>query len=128
MSYSFLVVDDSPIIRKMVRRTLGMAGFEIAEVHEAGNGKEALEVLAGQWVDIVLSDIHMPEMTGIELVEHMVKDEQLKRIPVVIISTERSAQRIDYMKSLGIRGYITKPFTPEAIRDTVTGALSAVLK
>ncbi len=123
MSYRILLVDDSPIIRKMILRTLGIAGFEIAGVYEAGNGREALAVLAEHWVDLVLSDIHMPEMNGIELVEHIAADPALNTIPVVIISTERSEQRIAHMRALGIKGYITKPFTAEAIRDTVRAAL-----
>lgn len=123
MNYSVLVVDDSPIVRKMVCRTLGMAGFDESKILEAGNGREALELLSVSWVDIVLSDIHMPEMNGIEMLEAMAANEALRRVPVIVISTERSTKRIEHMKALGIKGYLTKPFTPEGVRDAVFSAL-----
>lgn len=123
MSYNILVVDDSPIIRKMIRRSLGLAGIELGDVHEAENGREALDALDRHWIDVVLTDIHMPEMNGIELVEQMARDQLLARLPVLVVSTERSEERIGHLERLGIRGYLTKPFTPEQIRDAVVRAL-----
>lgn len=123
MSYNTLIVDDSPIIRKMIRRALGLSGLQLGEIREAGDGREALQVLDGHWVDIVLTDIHMPEMNGIELVERMAGDPLLARIPVLVVSTERGEERILHLQRLGIQGYLTKPFTPEQIRDAVTRAL-----
>lgn len=123
MSYSSLIVDDSPIIRKMIRRALGMSGLDLGAVFEAGDGHEALTVLDREWVDVVLTDIHMPGMDGVELVETMAKDTLLARIPVLVVSTERDGRRIAHLEALGIRGYLTKPFTPEQIRDAVAAAL-----
>lgn len=123
MSYTILVVDDSPLIRRMIKRSIGISNLDVGTIHEAGNGREALQVLANHWVDLVLADINMPEMNGIEMVEQMARDEILGKIPVVIVSTERSETRIDHLKKLGVRGYLTKPFTPEEIRDVMLSLL-----
>ncbi len=77
MGLDMLVVDDSPVTRKMVRRALGLCGLEVAQVYEAGDGAEALEALSQHRVDLVLADINMPVMNGIELVERMSKDADL---------------------------------------------------
>ncbi len=119
MAYNFLIVDDSAIIRAVVAKTLHMTGFEIGLVLQAANGKEALDMLEKNWVDIVLADINMPIMTGIELVEHMANSALIKSIPVVIISTERSETRISELKSKGVRAYLNKPFTPENIKKVL---------
>jgi len=76
-------------------------------------------------VDIVFSDIHMPEMNGIMLVNAMQADPDLREVPVIIVSTEGSTTRIDELKKMGIRGYLRKPFTPEAIRDVIVATLGA---
>lgn len=119
MSYSILVVDDSPLIRKMMKRSLGLSKVEVGTIFEATNGREALAVLAKEWIDLVFADIHMPEMSGIELIEHMAKDPLLAKIPVVVVSAERGEPAIAHLKSLGVRGHITKPFTPETVLEVV---------
>ncbi len=123
MGYNILVVDDSDIIRSVIKKSLDMSGLQIGVLHDAANGVEALEVLDKEWVDIVFSDINMPEMNGLELVEKMSADEAFNQIPVVIISTERSQARIDSLMRRGVRGYINKPFTPEQLRDIVLEVL-----
>lgn len=128
MGYSILIVDDSPIIRKMTRRTLGLAKLPVGSVFEAANGREALEILRDEWIDVVLADIHMPEMTGMELIERMAKDEVMGKIPVVVISAERSEPAIAHLKSLGICGHLVKPFTPEQILESVTQVIDEVAK
>ncbi len=119
MSYSVLIVDDSSIVRAMVRKAITMAGLEVGEVHEAANGLEALEQLAAHWVDIVFADLNMPEMSGVELVEKMSQDSTLVSIPVVIVSSDHSQARIDELKRRGIRAYIKKPFRPEGFKGVV---------
>lgn len=119
MSLNVLIVDDSPVMRKMVRRSLGMCGLPIGEIHEAGNGREALALLARQWVDVVIADINMPEMGGVEMVEHMAKDGLLARLPVVMVSSDRSEERVEHLKALGVRAYLSKPFKPEMFREVV---------
>lgn len=113
MSYSVLIVDDSPIIRKMVARTLEMADLPIREVHHAANGREGLDILERQWVDIVFADINMPVMNGREMIENMSEQGLLETIPVVIISTERNHQRMEWLRAKGVSAYLNKPFAPE---------------
>lgn len=125
MAYTIMVVDDSEIIRSMVQRSLAMTGLPLDAVVEAPNGKAALQLLENQWVDIVLTDIHMPQMDGISLIEAMQANPELKDIPVVIVSTEGSATRIDELKQKGVKGYLRKPFTPEKIRDVIVNTLGA---
>ncbi|MBN1764664.1 MAG: response regulator [Sedimentisphaerales bacterium] len=119
MSYNILIVDDSATMRTVIKRTVNMSELPIGEYFEAGNGKEALEVMRQNWIDLVLADINMPEMNGIEMTEQMQNDEELRNIPVVVVSTEASTTRIEQLKDKGVRGYIHKPFTPEKIRDLV---------
>jgi two-component system chemotaxis response regulator CheY len=120
-----LVVDDSPVTRKMVRRAIGLCGLLVDEVHEAGDGAEALEKLAAHPVDLVLADINMPVMNGVELVERMARDPDLAGIPVVIVATPMSQARVDHLLDHGARAYLAKPFRPEALRDVVAQILGA---
>jgi two-component system chemotaxis response regulator CheY len=126
MAYSVLIVDDSKIIRAMVAKTLKLSNLELNEIYEAANGKEALECLRDNWVDVVLSDLNMPIMTGIELVDEMAKDGLLKDTPVIIISTDGSSTRIDELKKKGVREYIRKPFTPEAVSEIIEKILGVI--
>jgi two-component system, chemotaxis family, chemotaxis protein CheY len=123
MAYSILVVDDSKTIRTMVRKTLELSGLALQQVHEAASGAQALAILNEHWVDIVLADIHMPEIDGVELVERMSQSSMLAGIPVVMISSDRELCRIERLKALGIRAFLNKPFRPEALRDVVKDVL-----
>lgn len=119
MAFNVLIIDDSKIVRQVIAKTLRIAGVQVNEVHEASNGQEALAVLGQHWIDLVFADINMPVMNGVELIERMSADSMLKSIPVVVVSTEGSATRIEKLKSKGISAYIRKPFTPEEIRQVV---------
>jgi two-component system, chemotaxis family, chemotaxis protein CheY len=123
MAYNVLIVDDSAIVRSVVRKTLGMSGIELGEIHEAGNGRDALAALEQHWIDIVFADINMPVMNGIEMVDRMVERDLLKTSPVVIISTERSETRIEELRARGVSAYLNKPFTPECLRDVIARIL-----
>ena len=123
MAYTVLVVDDSRTVQKMMTKTLEMSGVPLNELQTAANGKEALDVMQDHWVDLVLTDINMPEMDGIELIRHMSDDGLMDSVPVIVVSTEGSEERIQELKERGISGYIRKPFTPEAIKDAVQTAL-----
>ncbi len=116
---NILIVDDSETVREIIVKTLGMAGVETNEIHQAANGEEALQLLKDSWVDLVFSDINMPVMNGIEMIDRMKDDEVLKTIPIVVVTTEGSATRIEKLKERGITTYIRKPFTPEDIRNVV---------
>lgn len=124
MAWNVLIVDDSKILRGMVRRILGLTGLDIGEVHEAGGGHEALEVLGRAHIDVVLADINMPGMTGAELVDRIRKSPISARTHVVVISSDRNQATMDTMKSLGIDAYLTKPFRAEALRDVLNGVFS----
>ena len=119
MGKTVLIVDDSNTMRKIVSRALRQAGIEFDEILEAGDGQEALNVLAASQVDVVLSDINMPNMTGLEFLKAKAEDEAIKDIPVVMISTETGADIIDQAKALGAKGAVKKPFTPDLINDTL---------
>lgn len=126
MAYNILIVDDSRTIRAVLRKTLTLSQLDLGEIFEAGNGQEALDCLKDNWVDLVLSDLNMPVMSGMELVKKMSEDGLLHEIPVIVISTEGSATRIEELKQRGIREYIRKPFTPEAIGDIIRTVLGVI--
>ncbi len=119
MAINILVVDDSATVRAVMAKTFKVADIDTGELYEAENGKEALDILADHWIDIVFADINMPVMGGVEMVEKMWEDGILKTIPVVIVSTEGSATRIEQLKAKGVSGYVRKPFTPEIIRGVI---------
>jgi two-component system chemotaxis response regulator CheY len=119
MAYNVLIVDDSQTMRTVIRKTVTISGFAIGECWEAGDGQEALEVLNDRWVDVVLTDLNMPRMNGLELLKALKADESTRHIPVVLITTEGSETRVQEAYALGIAGYIQKPFYPEAIRDAL---------
>ena len=124
MAFRVLIVDDSPAMRKFIRRVLDLTGLEIAEGLDAGNGQEALDLLERNWVDIVLTDINMPVMNGEELLQRLAANPLLASIPVLVVSTDRSEARLARMMSLGAQGYVTKPFLPEALGDVMQGLLT----
>lgn len=123
MAYNVLIVDDSPAMRSFVRRVLYMSGLTVGTCLEAGNGKEALDVLRKEWVDLVLTDINMPTMDGEEFVRFLEADDLLRSIPVLVISTDRTEGRLRQMMMLGAKGYVTKPFLPETLREEMEKAL-----
>ncbi len=124
MSYNVLIVDDSSVVRSIVRKSIKMSGIETSAVFDAANGKEALKVLNDEWIDIVFADLNMPEMNGVELVEKMSEDNMLVSTPVVIISSEHREKRIEELKARGIRAYIKKPFRPENFASVVQDVLA----
>src|SRR5579884_316319 len=124
-----LIVDDSSVMRKIVERSMKQAGVEMSAVLEAGNGAEALAVLADNKVDLILCDINMPVMDGLELVKQLGGVPNAKGVPVVMITTEGSESHVVQALSAGARGYIRKPFTAEQVKEHVLPVLqSAVLE
>jgi two-component system chemotaxis response regulator CheY len=114
-----LIIDDSSVMRKIVERSLRQAGVELSKVLEAGNGAEALAVLGKESVDLILCDINMPVMDGLEFVKQLHTVENAKGVPVVMITTEGSEQHVVQALSAGARGYIRKPFTPDQVKEHV---------
>jgi len=118
-----LIVDDSSVMRKIVERSLRQSGLGIAQVFEAGNGVEALATLQKNQVDLILCDINMPVMDGLEFVKRLAGVENAKGVPVVMITTEGSEGHVVKALSAGARGYIRKPFTPEQVKEHVLPVL-----
>ena len=112
---NFLIVEDSGTVRKVLIRALQCSGAAEGEFLEADNGALGLEILKEVEVDLVFLDINMPIMNGIEFMRHVSSDAELRRTPVVVISTEGSAERTQELKDLGIRAYLRKPFTMDGV-------------
>jgi two-component system chemotaxis response regulator CheY len=120
-----LIVDDSSVMRKIIERCLRQAGMNLAKVHEANDGYEGLSVLQENAVDLILCDINMPTMDGLEFLQALATSEEARRIPVVMITTEGSEDRVYEALSNGARGYIRKPFTAEQLKEQVAPLLEA---
>ena len=114
-----LIVDDSSVMRKIVGRSLRQAGLEVLDILEASNGSEALSLARENSLDLILSDINMPLMDGLEFVRQLRSIEAAQHIPVVMITTEAGEGHVVEALSLGASGYIRKPFTPEQIKERV---------
>ena len=114
-----LIVDDSSVMRKIVARALQQGGVSMGQILEAANGAEALDILRAQKVDLVLSDINMPVMDGLEFVRQLQGVENAKGVPVVMITTEGSESHVMQAISNGACGYIRKPFTPDQMKQHV---------
>ncbi len=125
MSYNVLIVDDSAIIRAAVKKILGMADVDLADVYEAADGAEAMVQLEQNWIDIVFADINMPVMNGLEMVTKMKERGILDTVPVVMVTTERSESRRQQLREQGVSAYLNKPFTPESIKDVLDEILGA---
>jgi len=119
MGNNVLLVDDSSTMRKIVGRSLRQAGIEFDNIFEAADGLQALEVLEKESVDIVLSDINMPNMDGIAFLREKASRANMKNIPVFMISTETGEDIIGEAKSLGAVGAIKKPFTPDMVNEVL---------
>ncbi|MGA2072279.1 MAG: response regulator [Terriglobia bacterium] len=116
---SVLIVDDSSVMRKIVGRSLRQAGLDVVQVLEASNGSEALTLARENSLDLILSDINMPVMDGMEFVRQLRGLESAQQTPVVMITTEAGEAHVVQALSLGASGYIRKPFTPEQIKERV---------
>jgi len=114
-----LIVDDSSVMRKIVERSLRQAGIDLVEVREAANGAEGLGALGEGGVDLILCDINMPVMDGLEFLRQIQSVQNAKGVPVVMITTEGSESHVVQALSIGARGYIRKPFTPEQVKEHV---------
>ena len=123
MDSDILVVDDSAAIRKILTRVLRQTGMAIQTIHEAGDGQEALAVVAQHRIDLVLSDINMPKMDGLQLLASLKASPQWQEIPVVMITTEGGETKVAEAVRLGAAGYVRKPFTADQIKEKLVGIL-----
>jgi two-component system chemotaxis response regulator CheY len=128
MEPNVLVVDDSAAIRKILQRVLRQTGMVIGEIYEGGDGQEAVEVLKTKTVSLVLSDINMPKMDGLQLLATLKGNPQWRDIPVVIITTEGGETKVGEAVRLGAAGYVRKPFTADQIKEKLAGILEPAVR
>lgn len=112
-----LVADDSTATRALI--TAVLAELQDVQVERASTGIEALKLLSTTGIDLVLTDIHMPEINGLELVNFIKSDQRLRSIPVIVISTEAAEDDRQRALSLGADDYLPKPFTAPQLRHTI---------
>jgi two-component system chemotaxis response regulator CheY len=127
MQSDVLVVDDSAAIRKILQRVLRQTGMAIHTIHEAGDGLEALKLLGTQKVDLILSDINMPKMDGLQMLAALKASDRLRHIPVVMITTEGGETKVAEAVKLGAAGYVRKPFTADQIKEKLAGIIEPAL-
>jgi len=118
-----LIVDDSAAIRKILQRVLRQTDLSLGEIQEAGDGTEAVEILKSRGFGLILSDINMPQMDGLQLLARIREMEHLKSVPVIMITTEGGQGRVMEAVQLGATGYVRKPFTAEQIKEKLAGVL-----
>jgi two-component system chemotaxis response regulator CheY len=118
---NILIVDDSSTMRKIISRSLRQAGLAVDEIFEAGDGVEGLNVLSGKTVDLVLSDINMPNMDGLEFIKQVRASG--KSVPIVMITTEGGEDILKEAISSGASDSIKKPFTPDQLGQKLGGLL-----
>ncbi|NJM52114.1 MAG: response regulator [Blastocatellia bacterium] len=118
MTLNMLVVDDSAVMRSVIIKTLRLSGLQIGEVHQAGNGVEALKVLHENWVDLALVDLNMPVMNGEELINEVRQNKETSDLNIIVVSTEGSERRINSLREKRVE-FIHKPFVPEDLREMV---------
>ena len=119
MSFNVLIVDDSNSVRAVIKKIITISGFQMDKCLEAANGREAMEKLADNWVDVIVSDINMSEVNGLELLDQLSRNEMLREIPVIMITTEGSEERMKEAFARGAKGFIKKPFLPEEIKKVL---------
>jgi two-component system, chemotaxis family, chemotaxis protein CheY len=117
VSLHILIVDDSVIIRQVVKKVIKQAGIATEKIYEAADGLEALDIIKTEPIDLVLSDINMPRMDGLQMLMHLRQIESKENLPVIVISTEGSEETVREAMELGATGYVLKPFSPEKLVD-----------
>jgi two-component system chemotaxis response regulator CheY len=123
MSIRALIVDDSSVMRKIIERCLRQAGMDLGQVLEASNGAEGLALASENTFDLILSDINMPVMDGLEFVRRLKEMDNTKNVPIIMITTEGGEKSVLEALSLGAKGYIRKPFTPDQVKEHVIPVL-----
>lgn len=120
MGHTILTVDDSASMRQMVTFTLSGAGFEVVE---AVDGKDGLAKLAGKKVNMIITDLNMPNMDGIEMVRNIRAMPEYKFIPIILLTTESQDSKKKEGKAAGATGWIVKPFKPEQLLAVIKKVL-----
>jgi two-component system chemotaxis response regulator CheY len=122
MALDVLIIDDSAAIRKILQRVLMQANIGVGKIHEANDGQEGLARMASESVSLVLSDINMPNMDGLEFLKAVKANPDWKSVPVLMVTTEGGQDKVIQALQLGASGYVKKPFTPEQIKEKLATA------
>jgi two-component system chemotaxis response regulator CheY len=123
MTKKVLVVDDSAMMRKIVIKNLRDCGFEVIII-EAGDGQEGLNKFIAGGIDLVLSDWNMPNMDGLTMVKEIRKLDPQRKVPIIMVTTEGSADKVKEAVIAGANNYLAKPFTPERFKEKLNSILS----
>jgi len=115
---NILIVDDQSTMRTLIRGMLEKSGF--ASLDEADDGDVALNKMKQQAYDLVISDVHMPRMSGLEFLKQARGTEALSRVPFLMVTTESSKSAVLEAIKLKVNGYIVKPFAPETLREKLS--------
>jgi two-component system chemotaxis response regulator CheY len=118
-----LIVDDSAAIRKILQRVLRQTDLPLGEIQEAGDGTEAIAILQNRTFGLILSDINMPQMDGLQLLARIKELDHLRDVPVIMITTEGGQGKVMEAVQLGAKGYVRKPFTADQIKEKLAGLL-----
>ena len=118
----FLVVDDSSTMRRIIINTLNKLGY--TETHEAGNGREGVERLAQNAVDMIITDWNMPEMSGIDFIKAVRANAATQKLPVLMVTTNAAEDDIVEAMRAGVNNYVVKPFTPDTMKEKIQSALA----
>lgn len=121
MALDVLIVDDSAAIRKILQRVLRQTEMEIGNIIEAGDGVEASNLLKDNKVGLILSDINMPNMDGLQFLGKLKSESEFKSVPVIMVTTEGNQTKVMEAVQLGAAGYVRKPFTAEQIKEKLVG-------
>lgn len=125
MAINILIVDDSAVMRSMIKKTIIQSNLDIGDMHEAANGKEGLDILNEHWFDLLFIDVNMPVMDGMEMLHEIRENPETSDTPVLIVSTESNAQRIEIINKHNA-GFVHKPFTPEVLREKILAVLGVL--
>ena len=122
MAINILVVDDSAVMRSMIKKTINHSGVEVGTIYEAANGQEGLAILDENWLDLLFIDVNMPVMDGMEMLDKLRRNPETRDVPVLIVSTESNNERIKIIGQHNA-GFVHKPFTPEVLREQILSVL-----
>jgi two-component system chemotaxis response regulator CheY len=123
---SILIVDDCSAMRSVIKRIIGISGFEMENCFFASDGEEALSLLRNHRVDLVISDINMPRLDGEAMLRKMSSDPALCGVPVVMVSSDATQSRANRLLELGAKAYVVKPFQPQPFREQLEKVLGGV--
>ncbi len=118
MKMNVLIVDDCSVMRLMMKRTLKMSDMAVRQIFEASDGEEALKFVDTEDIDLIILDLYMNVMDGMEVLETLKMRSVSKNIPILILSTESAESMVNQIEKLG-SGFVHKPFSPEALRKEI---------